>query len=230
MNFVYVCRSGPNEELRYSIRSVLHSFPDAKIWVVGGKPSWYSGPYIPVRAYKNKHENVRNNIIKLCRSPEIPQDIVIMNDDFFIIKKIDDIVNYRGGSLKDKAHLYYKIAPSSGYTQKLFKTLSYLKKVGVEDPKDFAMHVPIRVNKSNLLSSLRHGHMWRSIYGNIYEIEAEFMDEDVKYYVDGPLAQKGYDYTSEKFPYLSSNDTSFVHLKKEILEEMFPDPSKYEKD
>lgn len=229
MNFVYICRDGKNEELRYSIRSVLASFPDAKIWVVGGKPDWYKGKYIPVRSFRNKHDNVRNNIMKMCRSEEIPQDIVIMNDDFFIVEKIDDIINYHGGLLKDKAHLYFKIAPASAYTQKLFRTVAYLIKLGIQEPKDFAMHVPIRVNKTKLLSSLRHGHMWRSIYGNINQIESTYMDEDVKYYIDGPLAQKGYDYTTKKFPYLSSNDNSFDVLHKNILKDMFPDPSPYEK-
>ena len=38
MNFIYICRVGENEELRYSIRSVLNSFPEANIWVIGGKP------------------------------------------------------------------------------------------------------------------------------------------------------------------------------------------------
>jgi hypothetical protein len=230
MNFVYICRHGENEELRYSIRSVMHWFPDAQIWVVGGKPSWYTGPYIEVRNYKTKHDNVRLNLIAMCKSKEIPQDIVVMNDDFFIIQEIDDIKNYHGGLLKDKAHLYYSIAPLSGYTSRLFKTVSYLNKIGIPEPRDFAMHVPLRVNKNDLLYSIRHGHMWRSIYGNIFDIDAEYMDEDVKYYSDGPLAQKGYNYNSMKFPYLSSNDSSFIHLKKNLLDGMFPNPSKYEKD
>ena len=48
MNFIYICRIGENEELRYSVRSVLNSFPEAVIWVIGGKPDWYVGNYIYV--------------------------------------------------------------------------------------------------------------------------------------------------------------------------------------
>ena len=48
MDFVYICKEGVNEELKYSIRSVVESFPESNIWVVGGKPDWYTGNYIQV--------------------------------------------------------------------------------------------------------------------------------------------------------------------------------------
>ena len=55
MHFVYICKDGENEELRYSIRSVLKNTKDAVIWVVGGKPNWYIGNYIKVIQDQNKY-------------------------------------------------------------------------------------------------------------------------------------------------------------------------------
>jgi len=48
MDFVYICKDGVNEELKYSIRSVVESFPETNIWVVGGKPDWYTGRDISI--------------------------------------------------------------------------------------------------------------------------------------------------------------------------------------
>ena len=46
MDIVYNCRPGKqNEELRYSIRSVMENLPHDNLWVVGGKPEWYTGNY-----------------------------------------------------------------------------------------------------------------------------------------------------------------------------------------
>jgi hypothetical protein len=84
MDFVYICKPGDNEELRYSIRSVLYSFPDANIWLVGGKPSWYSGNYIYVDQKHHKYANAINNLHAICDSNEISEEFVLMNDDFFI--------------------------------------------------------------------------------------------------------------------------------------------------
>ena len=81
MDFVYICRSGDNEELRYSIRSVIRSFPKANIWVVGGKPVWYKGNYIIVEQNQDKYTNALNNIIAICNSKEISVSFIFMNDD-----------------------------------------------------------------------------------------------------------------------------------------------------
>lgn len=104
MNFVYVCRDGENEELRYSIRSVLSSFPEAKIWVVGGKPSWYIGNYIEVKQSQSKYGNVLNNLKSICNSELIEESFVFMNDDFFIVNKIDTIDIFHGGKI-GRAHV-----------------------------------------------------------------------------------------------------------------------------
>jgi hypothetical protein len=87
MDFVYICKDGINEELKYSIRSVVESFPEATIWVVGGKPDWYTGNYIKVEQKESKYKNAVKNLETICFSEEISQSFVLMNDDFYIIKK-----------------------------------------------------------------------------------------------------------------------------------------------
>ena len=228
MDLVYFCRDGDNEELRYSIRSAVKNLKFDKLWVVGGKPSWYTGPYIEVSQKGRKYQNVQDNAHKIFHSPEISDPFIIMNDDFYIVKPVDDVVNFNGGKLLDRAILYDSLAPMSRYTQKLFDTHSFLLKSGIQDPLDFELHVPIVINKLGFKKAFNNKHLWRSLYGNFQHVPSVGMEEDVKVYVDGPLIFKSYSIDDLKYPYLSSDDGSFEFLYNNILRDMFPEPSIYE--
>jgi len=89
MDYVYVCRPGDNEELRYSIRSTVKNLPEGRIWVVGGKPDWYTGDYIYVQQTGIGHPNVWKQLDVICATEDISDDFVLMNDDFFTVKKLD---------------------------------------------------------------------------------------------------------------------------------------------
>ena len=91
MDIVYICRDGDNEELRYSIRSAVKNLPHDNLWVVGGKPDWYSGPYIEVPQDKAYYRNARTNIRTIIKSNKISNTFILMNDDFFIMNKVDSL-------------------------------------------------------------------------------------------------------------------------------------------
>lgn len=229
MDFVYICKDGDNEELRYSIRSVMASFSDAKVWVVGGKPSWYNGNFIFVQQRSAKYINAINNLKTICASEEISEQFVLMNDDFFIIEKINSIDTFHGGLLSDKINLYKKIATNSGYISKLEKTFNKINDLGLLNILDYELHVPMVMEKTKLKAVLRHGSefLWRSMYGNIFNVGGIEM-KDVKVYIEGPLVAKSYDIKNTKHKYLSSTDTSFQMLHSLILKKMFSVKSIYE--
>lgn len=229
MDLVYVCRAGHNEELRYSIRSAEKNLKFDNLWVVGGKPDWYSGKHIEVPQNSGKYENTKENVSAIAKSKEISDRFILMNDDFYVIKEVEDVQNFNGGKLLDKANMYDRLAYNSSYTQRLFDTYAKLRKMGFEDPLDFEMHVPIVIDKAALRHSVKYNLLWRSIYGNVYQIPSSKMDEDVKVYMNSPLDPKSYDMTSLKYPYLSSDDRSFVSVYKAVLKDMFREPSSYER-
>jgi hypothetical protein len=230
MDFVYICKDGSNEELRYSIRSVVESFPDSNIWVVGGKPSWYSGNYIHVKQSLTKYRNAIQNLNAICDSDKIFEEFVLMNDDFYIIKNINTIKTYHGGLLLDKINLYQKINSNSNYTRKLAATYKKIKSLGIEDPLDYELHVPMIMEKEKLKQTLKDNDsfLWRSIYGNIFNIGGEQI-EDVKVYTKGPLVLKSYNLKKDENIYLSSADTSFDMILNNILRKQFTEKTKYEK-
>jgi hypothetical protein len=236
MDLVYICRDGENEELRYSIRSAVKNIPHDKIWVVGGKPDWYTGPHIPVKQSATKYLNVARNLQAAFNSELISEDIVLMNDDFFIIKPIDEIKTYHNGPLFDVVKGFRSSGVNSKYVKKLDKTRMVLKGLyGIRYAISYELHIPMRVTKSGMQEVIQLGIASRSAYGNIYGVGGEHI-EDVKFYLGDLMDHKNYkqileyegNLDSVEYPYLSSSDDSFPVLLETILGDLFPEPSPYE--
>lgn len=233
MDLVYICRDGDNEELRYSIRSAVKNLQHDNIWVVGGKPDWYTGNYIEVRQSADKYYNARQNMKTIIASSEISQDFILMNDDFFILKKIVRLQTYHGGSLMERIRELRRKYGSSSYTTMLTSTLNYLKRNhNIKRPLNYALHIPFVMNKEKLSQIIDAEVSWRIAYGNVFNIGGkevipdEGSGRDIKVYVrNGELDVRNKNTISDKF--LSTEDNSFEEIK-EWLEKRFPDPSPYE--
>jgi hypothetical protein len=85
------------------------------------------------------------------------------------------------------------------------------------------------MKKEKLKIVFKHGteFLWRSMYGNMFNIGGTVM-EDVKVYNEGPLVAKSYDIINKDHKYLSSTDSSFPMLHKTILNKLFKTNCIYE--
>jgi hypothetical protein len=227
MDCVYLCRNGNNEELRYSIRSVEKNLPHANIWVIGGKPPWYTGNFIKVSQDLSKYRNAVANLEALIESQDISEDFILMNDDFFVLKPVEAVQSFHKGYLFDSVEERKDLQIANPYINMMEATLDRLIKNGIENPLDYEVHVPMVMTKSGLKNVLRFGSLWRSMYGNTYNVGGTQM-VDVKVHNPGPLESRSYDYINNDTTYLSSDDESFLTLRKNIFEVMFPMPSSYE--
>lgn len=221
MDCVYICRSGDNEELRYSIRSVVKNLRYRELWLVGDKPDWYDGNFIPVKDIGNKFKNISNCLKVISQTPEISNNFTLMNDDFYILKKMKQVPIYHGGFLTDKVVSYAEYNGNNIYTRIISDTVNKLKRMDFHNPLDYDIHTPMIMNKNKLNNILGITLAPRSMYGNVYEIGGDKIN-DVKVYLN-------YDNVSNKTEFLSSEDNSF-YLMKEKLEKLFPDPSLYERN
>lgn len=230
MQFVYVCKDGPNEELRYSIRSVIKHIDNPEIVLVGGKPDWYTGNFIKVPQIKGKYKNVLNNLDAVCNSNIVSNSFILMNDDFFILNKLNSILPLNGGLLSDKIELYKVLDPSSSYTKNLIKLYNGLKKQ-YKDPLDYELHVPMPLEKDNVAICLSKNNqmIFRSVYGNMFDLGGESI-ADVKFYSKGPLVPKSYNIEELSSPYLSSAPSSFEIVYEKILKDMFISKTIHERD
>ena len=227
MDLVYICRSGDNEELRYSIRSAVKNLTFDNLWVVGGKPDWYVGNYLEVDQNKSKYLNARNNLRAICNSPKISESFILMNDDFYIVKKVEEVPYMHGGFLDNKIKKYRELTGQTRYVLMLKKTFTNLFLRFKNEVLDYELHVPMIMEKEKLLKVLEVPDLWRSRYGNTYGVGGIEID-DVKVYGKGSLVKKSYDINVLKYDYLSSNDDSFAIVKEKVLDVNFAEATIYE--
>jgi hypothetical protein len=226
MQFVYLCRKGPNEELRYSIRSVVKNFPDAKILVVGEPPSWYVGDILLVKQNSTKYVNVSNNLRQIALSDLVEDTFIMMNDDFYFLS--NEYGYYYEGTLQEKHDTYRDINGPSSYNKKILDTINRLKKMGYPDPLSYELHIPFPVEKAKLSKIVRHNNvLWRSIYGNVFNVGGH-ITTDVKVYAKDRMSFKAYDYKTGSSPFLSTNDASFKEVEKNLLMRRFKKKTVYE--
>lgn len=227
MDVVYICKNGENEELKYSIRSVVKNLKFDNLWVVGGKPDWYVGNHIPIPQDKAKYANARKNLNAIANCEEISESFILMNDDFYIINKVKEIPYMHGGSLKAKVELYKSLSGMTSYVSMLNSTFISLSRNAKKEVLDYELHVPMVMEKEKLKKVLNHKDFWRSRYGNTFNVGGIEM-QDVKVYIEGSLVKKSYDVDNLIYDYISSSDDSFDLIKAKILETMFSKKTNYE--
>jgi hypothetical protein len=224
MDYVYICRSGDNDELRYSLRSIEENMPKGRVWVVGHRPIWYIGDFIPVDDIGGKFDNIVNCIKTVSENNDISDNFILMNDDFFALNPIDKLKNYHGGLLENKIARYKELRMAPKYIRLLELTLRQLKENGINSPMDYDIHVPIIMNKAILKDAINLAFFPRSAYGNLAKLEA-IKITDVKIYSNGEKIN-WHEIINNDF--VSTEDNSFISLKNNILNKMFDKPSQLE--
>jgi hypothetical protein len=226
MDYVYTCRSGDNEELRYSIRSLVKNLPEVNVWIVGDAPSWYTGSIVRVDRLNQKYKTVRNNLDVLSKTDEINEQFVLMNDDFFVTRPMDSIEVWHGGSLLERYNRRLDLEGYSTYAKYLIDTYNTISHFGIEDPLYYELHTPLPMTKLSLSHAVTKPGLWRSITANANAIGGKQM-EDVKVYAAGTMMSRAHR-EQDTSTYLSTDDGSFEKLYKERLRDEFPEPSLYE--
>lgn len=206
-----------NEELRYALRSICTNFcSHNKIWIVGYLPPWLNGDvnHIPGNtAVGNKYPKVLSNHLITVKHPEISDDFYLFNDDFFVLRPIHFFEDYYRCSIDESVErlLAHTGGAESTYLRSLVRTKEILQGLGIKDPVDYGLHIPIRMNKRKWLEAWKAQkklnpeneiiHM-RTIYGNIHKLANKQMD-DVKILTLDKEPDPRWDYTS-------TVDSSFV--------------------
>ena len=219
----FVKESESNEELRYSLRSLVN-FPHRNVWFYGGCPAGLKPDHhVYVKQDKeNKWQNVSMMLDIACNNPKITEDFWLFNDDFFIMEKIEHPKNYYRSDLYKRIvqieDVYKGFTP---YSKLLRNCVKELEALGCTT-KDFSLHIPLKINKLDMLNirKLTDFEGFRSLYGNYYNIANETLN-DCKITILG----KGY----KGGCYLSTDDRAFKDgVVGKQIRERFPDKCKYE--
>lgn len=225
MDVVYVVGPGEdNEELRYSLRS-LRNLPHDTVWIAGYTPSWVTGVgRIPVEQAGGKYANGFANIRAACLHPEVSEEFVYFNDDFFVLKPIESMPTYHRGPLRAFLPTMRRRTTRATYTGGRIDTARLIAELGITDPLAYEpIHVPMRFEKAKLLTTLDTGaHLpalhYRTLYGNQWAVGGE-LHSNVK------IANTR---KRIRHAFVSTNSRSFGGPVGAEIRALFPDPSPYE--
>ena len=191
--------------MNYYIHSVAHKkfFPSFNnVIIVGYKPEWVNSEnviYIPThqRRIKSSWENARNNFITACKSPLISDNFILMNDDFIATRPIKDweesLLKVKN-SIKQQIKEWEELNIKSGYTSAFISLLEFLDNTyNIKDPMNYELHIPMIINKEKALELFLKPEvqefidnndvsLYRSLYGNYYNIKYNEIINDVKFY------------------------------------------------
>lgn len=222
-----------NEPLRYTVRSIEKNMPGHKIWFSGYAPKFFSGNLNVVENTTfgdNKYWRSHHNQLAAVKHSGVSDPFLLFNDDFFVMKPVGEFEDRHRGPLTDSiARLEAKVG-ASGYLGGMKLTLQVLKELGVEDPVDYGLHIPLTIHKDKWLEAWKIRlqykdrkypiHM-RTLYGNLAQVATKQMD-DVK------ISEEDVAPTGDE-TFLSSMSDSFTNgLVGEYVKSKFPEPSEYE--
>ena len=222
---VFILRNDyDGEELKYALRSVVLNFPYRKIVFVGGCPKDIKPDiYIPdIQEGTTKWARANHSLKLALDRDDLTEDIWLFNDDFFIMDRVTEDVNYFNGTLEKRIIDLKRRNPSgSNYIRYMDVMRNQLVSLS-KDTLSFALHVPFLINRvkaQELFEKFPNLKMFRSFYGNYYKIDCQFM-EDVKVYDLQTIPDTSY---------ISTTDAAFKEGKVgKFLRKYFANPSRYE--
>jgi hypothetical protein len=215
-------RQGRNEELRYSLRS-LSNLPHDQVYISGDNAHWTRNVvHIPVPQTGQKPENSLRNIVEACKRPELSDDFILMNDDFFIMSPQQEVPHYHRGSLQEYLATFDRA--KGAYYQLAFDTYELLRSLGIEDPLFYGIHIPTVLNKHRVLELVERFNgkpiMLRTLYHNIYQTGG-IEREDVK--------KRAFGESFNERDFLSTSDAiGRSAVFRTVIQEAFPAPCYYE--
>ena len=223
------------DELIYSLRSLSNVTHD-KVFLVGGCPSWVDKSkiiHIPTEQKGTKWRNSTNNVKQACLDARLSDDFILMNDDFFILKPIQDPAkefNLQQGTIKSVYAYYFgRSASQTNWCKGMRETGELMQKQGILEPLSYDLHTPMVFNKHKFLQMFDIAGVnnidvlhWRSLYGNLFSPNAEYM-KDIKYRTNEAFDESKYD------KFISCSNAGFMQIRQ-FLSNKFPNRSIYEKE
>jgi hypothetical protein len=197
-------------ELKYALRSI-DKFIGGEVWVIGDKTP-FKVNHIPSN---NEGFGKEYRIFKkLMKAFELFDEFIMWNDDHFMLQP-SDIKYWHMGDIK-------KIRQRGEYGLAVKNTIE----AGCE--KYYDIHTPIIYERERFYETVK-SQDWRKQYviKSLYckGMEGEYM-EDLK--INAPLSVKAIRNKIQNRVFFSTGHYGLTPQMIEVLEELYPNPSKYE--
>ena len=235
-DIVYMVKdSAPNEELRYSLRSIEKNWQShGDIWFFGGCPEdlepdfWTPVVMIPTIG---KWENTYRQMRLICECDEITDEFWFFNDDFFVMHPTtEDLPQQYNGLLQDvirEVESYSKDESTMYWTNQLRVLIDWAEREGY-GTVNYEVHKPMLINRKKMLAVMNKYPdvlFTRSLYGNYYKIGGENTGDIM---IKHPEDRIGW-IKDRNSRFLSTTEESFADGKiGEYIRSKFPQPSRWE--
>lgn len=226
---LYLHRTPPHgdDELRYSLRTV-HRLGIDEVWLVGDRPEWARNvghiPEPPDRGL-DKFGRLWDALRAAVNHAELPDDFVLMNDDYHALRPFEPKVEHRGYLAAQIGHH----RPLNAFFASLANTLDYLERdVGIAEPWSYDTHRPLPMNKHQVGSAIFLARSWpaplcaRSVWGNVVGARGAQV-ADVKISDTVPLR------AWRNLDLVSTTDAAWQGKVGAWLRKQSPDPSPFER-
>lgn len=247
-DLVYIVKASEyNPDLQMSLRSVAKFCDYRNIWIIGYKPTWVKNTnHIATKQNQDKWKNSITNYLAACNCPEISENFILMNDDFFALKPIRNwrtSLNVCLGTLEEEVEKNKDDIKKSRWKYGFDYALDILNTLNCKNTYNYEAHLPIIINKQNFLNMMNLPIIRefmttkkvlhkRSMYKNLYP---EYSTAKPKIISDVKITiEKDLDDSWLQGEWLSVFDNTVSNHKQfpilnNFLYTLFPSKCKYEK-
>jgi len=231
-----------NTELRYALRSVERYLKGyGEVFIVGQAPTWlHNVTVIPATDHDRtyyKERNIFNKIMLACQDDRVTADFLFMNDDHFLLREFEagEFPWYHEGNLS------HHLKRTDPYWQTIQNAVNWFFRQGMNDNAYFDVHCPILYNKAifrhliHLDWELKSGYPIKTMYGHFFRNYAQdpfpCADSDpVKdLKITGAKAYTEIKALIKDRLFFSTNDNCRDGGMEAVLQEIYPNKSKYER-
>lgn len=206
------------EELRYSLRSIATNARGLfrKVWLVGDRPEWARGvEHIEAGDPRGRVEDVRAKVYAATVHSGVADRFVLMNDDCYLIERIDRWQAFHMGPLVDHvAKLRAIPTTSKAWLRFVTETAEWMAEQGYPDGLTWQGHRPLLWDKARLRDALERYPEGRALdVIGLYDMAGADQGEALRgcnsKVVNTPEAFHS-KMAELNIPWLSSNDASFA--------------------
>ncbi len=238
-DIIYPVRSGENEELRYSLRSLYTNARGLfrKVFVAGSDlPEWLTGVEV-VRAGSpgGKSADIVAKVYAAAKASRVSR-VVVFNDDHFVTRPIESWEAFHMGPTSQYLRVLARegqTPENSAWMRRVKATAEWMAEQGHGDILVRQGHRPLLWDRRKLVAAIKAYPAGRPLdYPGLYDIAGAAGEGrragNAK--IGSDPAQFARRLAKLDQPYLSTNDKSFKDgLPGVYIRTLFPDPSPYER-
>lgn len=238
IDLVYIVGDGSkcdDLELRYSVRSMVKHLKGFRaVYIVGHLPCFLKGViHVPCPDHFgfNKARNIYEKILAACRREDLSEKFICASDDHFLLKDFDagTFPYFYHGTLWDTIS---KLSTASSY--KVYVENTYKALAGANLPTvNYNLHCPIIYDKGLFSYCMarydwtgKKGFLSKSLYANTMKMAGQLL-RDLK--IHTPKTKTAIYRKLKDATIFSTDEFSINADMKEVLQELYPNPSPWEK-